>query len=172
MANVLVEENSLTAIANSIRGKNGTTNTYKPGEMAAAINAIETGGVSEVRYQNLYYDSYYTDASSYLQSFDVSNATTLTFLYDYASASTPCTGTIRLYLGSEIYQSSGNYSYRSVDATTSTQTVLSSNRTNFTNRTLTVDVSNYTSVVLYTSFASNNSTSAKGCICIHDIVIS
>lgn len=44
MANVLVEENSLTAIANSIRGKNGTTNTYKPGEMAAAINAIETGG--------------------------------------------------------------------------------------------------------------------------------
>lgn len=44
MANVLVEENSLTAIANSIRGKNGTTNTYKPGEMAAAIDAIETGG--------------------------------------------------------------------------------------------------------------------------------
>lgn len=44
MANVLVEENSLTAIANSIRGKNGTTNTYKPGEMSAAIDAIETGG--------------------------------------------------------------------------------------------------------------------------------
>lgn len=44
MANVLVEETSLTAIANSIRGKNGTTNTYKPGEMPAAIDAIETGG--------------------------------------------------------------------------------------------------------------------------------
>lgn len=42
MANVLVEETSLTNIANAIRSKNGTTTTYKPGEMASAINNIQT----------------------------------------------------------------------------------------------------------------------------------
>ena len=43
MAKVLVNESSLSGIANAIRGKNGSTNTYKPNEMAAAITAIETG---------------------------------------------------------------------------------------------------------------------------------
>lgn len=37
MANVLVNENSLTAIGNAIRSKNGETTTYKPAEMAPAI---------------------------------------------------------------------------------------------------------------------------------------
>ena len=44
MAKVLVNENNLTNIANAIRGKNGSTNTYKPSEMAAAITAISGGG--------------------------------------------------------------------------------------------------------------------------------
>lgn len=47
MAKVFVEDETLTLIADSIREKNGTENTYKPGEMPAAIAAIETGGVSE-----------------------------------------------------------------------------------------------------------------------------
>ena len=46
MAKVLVNESSLTGIANAIRGKNGETTTYKPSEMAAAISAIESGGGS------------------------------------------------------------------------------------------------------------------------------
>lgn len=44
MANVLVNEDSLTGIADAIRGKNGSTDTYKPSEMAAAISAISGGG--------------------------------------------------------------------------------------------------------------------------------
>lgn len=44
MAKVLVNESSLTGIADAIRGKNGTTDTYKPSEMAAAITAISGGG--------------------------------------------------------------------------------------------------------------------------------
>ena len=40
MAKVLVNESSLTGIADAIRGKNGETTTYKPSEMAAAITAI------------------------------------------------------------------------------------------------------------------------------------
>lgn len=44
MANVLVQDTSLTAIADAIRAKNGTETTYKPAEMAAAINALPSGG--------------------------------------------------------------------------------------------------------------------------------
>ncbi len=44
MSKVLVNESSLTGIANAIRGKNGSTTTYKPSEMAAAITAISGGG--------------------------------------------------------------------------------------------------------------------------------
>lgn len=46
MANVYVNETSLQDIANSIRAKNGTQNTYKPRQMAAAIDAIPSGGVT------------------------------------------------------------------------------------------------------------------------------
>lgn len=44
MANVLVQESSLQAIAAAIRAKNGSQNTYTPAEMAAAIRAISGGG--------------------------------------------------------------------------------------------------------------------------------
>ncbi len=44
MANVLVEETSLSNIASAIRVKNGSTAVYKPGEMAAAITNLPTGG--------------------------------------------------------------------------------------------------------------------------------
>lgn len=48
MANVLVEETSLSNIASAIRGKNGSTTVYKPGEMAAAISSLSTGGSNEI----------------------------------------------------------------------------------------------------------------------------
>lgn len=44
MANVLVQDTSLTAIADAIRGKNGTETTYKPAEMADAIANLPSGG--------------------------------------------------------------------------------------------------------------------------------
>ena len=47
MANVLVEETSLSNIASAIREKSGGSATYKPGEMAAAISNLPTGGGSE-----------------------------------------------------------------------------------------------------------------------------
>ena len=43
MAIVTINETNLTNIAEAIRGKNGETTTYKPNEMAAAIEAIQTG---------------------------------------------------------------------------------------------------------------------------------
>jgi hypothetical protein len=44
MGNVLVQETSLKDIANAIREKNGTEETYKPAEMGSAVRAIESGG--------------------------------------------------------------------------------------------------------------------------------
>lgn len=43
MSNVLIEESTLQNIANSIRAKNGSTDTYKPSEMSGAISNIQTG---------------------------------------------------------------------------------------------------------------------------------
>jgi hypothetical protein len=44
MANVIINDTNLTNIADAIRGKNGTTDTYLPSEMAAAITNLPSGG--------------------------------------------------------------------------------------------------------------------------------
>lgn len=50
MGNVLVKEETLTAIADSIREKNGSTAKYKPSEMSIAISEIETGNKESADY--------------------------------------------------------------------------------------------------------------------------
>ena len=60
MANtpVVVLDSTLTDIADAIRGKNGSSDTYKPSEMPAAITAIPSGGgvgiPREVSAQGIY----------------------------------------------------------------------------------------------------------------------
>ena len=44
MSLVTIDDSYFTDIANAIRGKNGSTDTYKPNEMAAAISALSSGG--------------------------------------------------------------------------------------------------------------------------------
>ena len=46
MANVLVDETSLQNIADSIRAKNGSSDTYTPAQMSTAIDNIPSGGGS------------------------------------------------------------------------------------------------------------------------------
>lgn len=46
MANVFVDETSLQDIADAIRDKLESEDTYKPGEMAAAIESISSGGIT------------------------------------------------------------------------------------------------------------------------------
>lgn len=53
MANVLVDETALQDIADAIRTKNGTQNTYKPGQMADAIEAIPSGGITPTGTVNI-----------------------------------------------------------------------------------------------------------------------
>lgn len=46
MTNLLVKKESLEDIADAIRAKNGSTTEYKPSEMAGAISAIPSGGIT------------------------------------------------------------------------------------------------------------------------------
>ena len=44
MSKVMINNGDLQDIADAIRGKNGSTDTYKPYQMASAIEAIPAGG--------------------------------------------------------------------------------------------------------------------------------
>lgn len=54
MAKGITDSRHYTDIAAAIRGKNGETTTYKPSEMAAAIEAITGGGEKKVASLNIY----------------------------------------------------------------------------------------------------------------------
>lgn len=48
MSKKLYEESSIQAIANAIRAKNGSTDTYKISEMAGAIESLNVGGAENL----------------------------------------------------------------------------------------------------------------------------
>jgi len=52
MAKVLIEDTTLTDIADSIRGKRGEQTTYKPSQMAGAIDGIESGYIIAAKPSN------------------------------------------------------------------------------------------------------------------------
>lgn len=50
MATMITDSANYSAIANAIRAKNGTENTYTPAQMADAISAITSGGGGDSEY--------------------------------------------------------------------------------------------------------------------------
>ena len=65
MGNVLVRESSLQAIADAIREKNGSVNTYTPGEMADAVAAIAPVLLVKVVTENGVYSAASEGADGY-----------------------------------------------------------------------------------------------------------
>ena len=57
MSLVTIDDSYFTDIANAIRGKNGSTDTYKPNEMAAAISAISSGGGNITQWGKMFFSS-------------------------------------------------------------------------------------------------------------------
>jgi hypothetical protein len=53
MAKVFIEETTLTAIGDAIRGKEGTTALVPVNDMATRISAIETGGGGDITAEDL-----------------------------------------------------------------------------------------------------------------------
>lgn len=60
MAKVTVTESSLENIADAIRAKLGVATEYKPGEMAAAIQSIPTGGSAVLEHLSVTQNGNYT----------------------------------------------------------------------------------------------------------------
>lgn len=60
MSRALITEDYLTDIADAIRAKNGSSDTYTPPQMAAAIAAIPTGGDVDVEPLNVSANGTYT----------------------------------------------------------------------------------------------------------------
>lgn len=63
MSKIILEDSTMTNIADAIRNKNGETGQYLPSEMPSKIEAIETGGSGLIKINNNF---------SYLDSIDVS----------------------------------------------------------------------------------------------------
>ena len=53
MANVLIEQNTMDDIADAIRSKNGSSSTYKPAQMPAAIENIPTGSTPTLQAKSV-----------------------------------------------------------------------------------------------------------------------
>ena len=69
MAVVLIDETTLTGIANSIRTKLNTQATYKPGDMAAAISSISGGGSATLGTKTITSNATYNASSDNLDGY-------------------------------------------------------------------------------------------------------
>ena len=69
MAKVTVTESSLENIADAIRAKLGVQTEYKPGEMAAAIQSLPTGGSAVLEHLSVTQNGTYTPGAG-LDGFD------------------------------------------------------------------------------------------------------
>lgn len=91
MANKLYEENDIRAIANAIRAKSGTDETYKPSEMAEAIEAIPTGGSLKALLdatkstRNLFYKYNGNSVEGLYQFADTSNVKDMVMMFNSCS---------------------------------------------------------------------------------------
>ncbi len=86
MAKKLYEESNIQAIADAIREKNGTTDTYKVSEMASAIEGIEAGGGSDINpeWTDWRYFSYYNNRNDLVEKLkfsDTSKGTDFSYMF-------------------------------------------------------------------------------------------
>ena len=107
------------------------------------------------------------------QAFDVTNATTMKFKYDYNCYSSYYynTGYLSAYLGYGTQLNSGKYEHKKVDSSTKMETILSGQTSNISGVSVTLDVTKYTTMVFWIWFDTANSSSATGSIRIYDIEI-
>ena len=96
MANVLVEEGSLQAVADGLRYANGTANTYTPAQMGPAVQGLKKTLVSKTVTANGTYDPADDSADGY-------SGVTVN-----VNSGVPLMSSVRTYNG---YISSGIFSY-------------------------------------------------------------
>lgn len=98
MAERLIQTETLTAIADAIRGKNGTSDTYTPSQMADAITAIPTSSGGE----SVWFDDRNDSVRAYLTGSEVytdANRSSISVIRSYASTSVQDQDCPRSFLG-------------------------------------------------------------------------
>lgn len=88
MALITTDNQHYHDIADAIREKNGTQNTYKPEQMAAAVRAIDGGGTSGG--EEVTFDDRNDDVKAFLaasESYTAANRATVSVVGNYASSS-------------------------------------------------------------------------------------
>lgn len=96
MADRIIQTETLTAIADAIRGKTGTQNTYTPSQMADAITAISTGG------ESVWFDDRNDSVRAYMTGSEVytaANRSSTSVIRNYASTSIQDQDCPRPFLG-------------------------------------------------------------------------
>ena len=106
MAQKLYEETNIQSIADAIRAKNGSTDTYKTSEMAAAIAAITTGGggipeealtlTGSCKYR-FYQDSWTNWIHTYGQYVKTENLSDCSYMFGTSSTLTNIPFTLNLH---------------------------------------------------------------------------
>ena len=86
MAERLIQTQTLTAIANAIRAKNGSENTYTPAQMAAAILALAPGGGESVWFEDRNESVLAYLAAS--QNYTAANRASVSVIGNYADTAT------------------------------------------------------------------------------------
>ena len=88
MADYLIQDTTLTAIADAIRAKNGGGDTYTPAQMAAAISKIETDGTGGG--ETVWFDDRNDSVQAYLaasESYTDANRASVSVIGTYADTS-------------------------------------------------------------------------------------
>lgn len=96
MARVLINESNLQNIADAIRAKNGSSDTYTPSQMADAITAISTGG------ESVWFDDRNDSVRAYMTGSEVytaANRSSTSVIRNYASTSIQDQDCPRPFLG-------------------------------------------------------------------------
>lgn len=101
MANYVIQDTTLTNIANAIREKSGSEDAYKPNEMAEAIAAIEGGGSSSGGFD-------ISTLNAYLSANYVENKID----------SDPCFLAFKSYIKDPVYDPSNHYTSSAGDSGT------------------------------------------------------
>ena len=81
MAQVIIDDTNLSNIASAIRGKNGSNETYKPSEMAAAINDIKSGSESVDAFVARTITEIYSPSATWINAYCMSQFKQLESVY-------------------------------------------------------------------------------------------
>lgn len=155
---------------------------YTPVEMAEAISAIETGGGGSSALADIYYDCETGSSLSNIRQFfefDVSNANTFSFTYDYDTSSRSDAVTKFTFiaqLGYKVQKSTSNtiaprIEKVAVDSDPVSKNICS-NISADVSASVTLDVSNYSVIALQLeSLPYTNGSASYGSVYIHDITL-